>query len=376
MAWTILCLLTGLLVVLTLLPLSRHTAWWVRVWDFPRLQLATLAALLIGATLLLLDPSQPGSWPLLAAATACLGWQSWWILPYTRLWRHEVRWATEAEGEPLRILVANVLETNQRHELLLGLIREHQPDIFVTLETDARWQQQLDSLTDYPHRVACPLENLYGMHVYSRRPLHDTEIAWLVEEDVPSIHTLVELPGGDRVQVHFLHPAPPSPTENDESTERDVELLLVAQRVENSHAPIIVTGDLNDVAWSTTTRLFRKISGLLDPRVGRGMFNTFHADHWFLRWPLDHIFHSSHFTLAGMRRLPHIGSDHFPVLVDLRYHRVELNQEGLDADAEDRDLAREKIAQEDATPDEVPAPGRQSRLSVARALPCTYNARP
>lgn len=269
MAWTILCLLTGLLVVLTLLPLSRHTAWWVRVWDFPRLQLATLAALLIVATLLLLDPSQPGSWPLLAAATACLGWQSWWILPYTRLWPHEVRWATEAEGEPLRILVANVLETNQRHELLLGLIREHQPDIFVT-------------------------------------------------------------------------------------------------------------GDLNDVAWSTPTRLFRKISGLLDPRVGRGMFNTFHADHWFLRWPLDHIFHSSHFTLAGMWRLPHIGSDHFPVLVDLRYHRVELNQEGLDADAdaEDRNLAREKIAQEDATPDEVPAPGRQSRLSVARALPCTYNARP
>lgn len=365
MAWTTLCLLTGLLVGLTLLPLSRHPAWWVRAWDFPRLQLATFAALLIIAVLFLLDLAHPGSWLLLAAATACLGWQSWWILPYTRLWRQEVRWAAGDDGEPLRMLVANVLETNQRHELLLGLVLEHQPDIFVTLESNARWQQQLDSLTDYPHRVACPLENLYGMHVYSRLPLHDAEIAWLVEEDVPSIHTLVELPGGNRVQVHFLHPAPPSPTENDESTERDVELLLVARRVENSHAPIIVTGDLNDVAWSTTTRLFRKISGLLDPRVGRGMFNTFHADHWFLRWPLDHIFHSSHFTLAGIRRLPHIGSDHFPVLVDLRYHPAELDQQGLDADAEDRDLAREKLAQEDARPDEVPAPGRQSRLSVA-----------
>ncbi|GGJ04958.1 endonuclease/exonuclease/phosphatase family protein [Halopseudomonas pertucinogena] len=364
MAWIIIGLLTGLLVLLTLLPLSRHTAWWVRVWDFPRLQLATLAALLIVAALALLDLAHPASWALLGAAATCLAWQAWWILPYTRLWRKEVRWAVE-DGRPLRILVANVLETNRRHELLLGLIREHQPDIFVTLESNARWQQQLDRLSDYPHRVACPLENLYGMHVYSRLPLHDAEIAWLVEQDVPSIHTLVELPGGHSVQVHFLHPAPPSPTENDESTERDVELLLVARRIENSHAPIIVTGDLNDVAWSTTTRLFRKISGLLDPRVGRGMFNTFHADHWFLRWPLDHIFHSSHFTLAGIRRLPHIGSDHFPVLVDLRYHPAELDQQGLDADAQDRALAQEKLQQEDATPGEVPAPGRQSRLSIA-----------
>jgi len=46
---------------------------------------------------------------------------------------------------------------------------------------------------------------------------------------------------------------------------------------------------------------------------------TFHADHPLLRWPLDHVFVSEHFTLKTMRRLPHIGSDHFPLLTTLCY---------------------------------------------------------
>src|SRR5690606_90814 len=81
--------------------------------------------------------------------------------------------------------------------------------------------------------------------------------------------------------------------------------------------PVVVVGDLNDVAWSPTTRHFQSQSGMLDPRKGRGMYNTFHAQVPLLRFPLDHIFHSSHFRLAEIRVLPYIGSDHFPIFVNL-----------------------------------------------------------
>jgi endonuclease/exonuclease/phosphatase (EEP) superfamily protein YafD len=79
-------------------------------------------------------------------------------------------------------------------------------------------------------------------------------------DDIPSIHLTIELRSGDMVRAHFLHPAPPSPTENIESSERDAELIAVAKSVAKSDQPVIVAGDLNDVAWSSTI-FFRKISG-------------------------------------------------------------------------------------------------------------------
>ena len=103
-------------------------------------------------------------------------------------------------------------------------------------------------------------------------------------------------------------------------------------------------GDLNDVAWSRTTRLFQRISGLLDPRVGRRYVNTFHADYPLLRWSLDHVFHSTDFALVAMQRLPHIGSDHFPIYVVLQTGRVfEQVQQELEQSAADEQEAQQTI---------------------------------
>src|SRR5262245_19006558 len=108
--------------------------------------------------------------------------------------------------------------------------------------------------------------------------------------------------------------------------------------------PTIIAGDLNDVAWSRTTRLFQKISGLLDPRIGRGLYNSFHAHYPPVRFPLDHIFHSNHFRLVELRRLPSIGSDHFPIYVVLSYETTaEFTQEESVADADDHAEADEII---------------------------------
>mgnify|MGYP001197275890 CR=1 FL=1 len=356
MADILLTLAALLLCAATLLPLLRHDAWWVRAGDFPRMQLATLLTLLLAAQAILYRGE---SWQLalMLPVAGCLGLQLWWILPYTPLWRHEVRRA-RGDGCDIRIMTANVLTPNRNADGLLALVAQCRPDILVTLETDAWWQVRLDALEPaYPHTIKCALDNLYGMHVYSRLPLEQAEISFLVEHDIPSMHALARLDDGTGVRMHFLHPAPPSPTENETSGERDAELLMVARSVADCADPVIVTGDLNDVAWSHTTRLFRRISGLLDPRVGRGPFNSYNAHHWFVRWPLDHIFHSSHFTLAEIRRLPAYGSDHFAMLIALRHTPAAAPaQDGLEADGEDHAEARERIAEQGVHDSAVPEP--------------------
>lgn len=337
--------LAGILILSTVAPFVRHDAWWIRVFDFPRVQIA------VGAALLIAWYASAGlsGWldtALVLALVACLFYQIVRIWPYTPLHSKQV---VDAPDDPLHeqisVMVANVLTPNRNAARLRAFVERYDPDVLLCVETDRWWEAALEPLERrYPHSVKCPQDNLYGMHLYSKRPLHDADIKFLLEDGVPSIHAWVELQSGRRVRIHAVHPTPPAPTENPSSAERDAELLLVARAVEKQPEPTLVFGDLNDVAWSATTALFQKISGLLDPRIGRGMFSTFHAKYPFLRWPLDHIFISSDFTLAALERLPAFGSDHFPIYARLAFApEAEAVHEEPEADQADRRDAAERI---------------------------------
>lgn len=304
--------------LVTALPLLRYRHWLVRGMDFPRLQWLILIGLILLAAMTAhgIGLSMPLVWWLLVVT--CFITQLWWIWPNFSVHAVEVPAAQHNHDASLSLLTSNVLMTNRDAELLLQQIRQLQPDIVVTLESDAWWEERLSAvLSDYPHRIACALDNQYGLHVFSRHVLENARIEYLVEEDVPSASAQVVLNDGSRVHLHVVHPRPPAPGENDTSIERDVELLVLAKEIESLDAPVIVTGDLNDVAWSRTTRLFRRVSRLLDVRTGRGMFNTFNAHYWFARWPLDHVFVSGHFQVGAIQRLGPMGSDHFPMYVEL-----------------------------------------------------------
>ena len=236
---TILVASTLFLLLVTLLPLLRFSHWIIRGLDFPRLQFAILSFVLLIAQFLFLDIQMLITQSLIAITILCLIWQLCWILPYTFWWPKEVKASVDDNMDnQISVLTSNVLKSNRNAEALIELAKKYQPDVLVTLESDKWWEEKLEALkNEMPYAVKCPLDNLYGMQVFSRLPLSEQEISYLVEEDIPSIHATLELRSGEKVRAHFLHPAPPSPTENAESKERDAELVIVARSVAESSQP-------------------------------------------------------------------------------------------------------------------------------------------
>ena len=337
------------LILATLIPLIRHDFWIFRVFEYPRLQKLVINLLVLLCFCFLFMDGTIWDIALLAALSANLIYLIYLVIPFTKLGRKQIVGVTNPdESQRLRLFIANVFQDNRNDTAYHKLIEECDPDVILMVETNGWWAKQMNPLLKrYPHHLSMPLENTYGMLLYSRLNIVDGSVKFLVKEDIPSIEATVILPSGQPVQLFCLHPEPPVPQENPRSTERDKEILMVGTKAKEMSGPVVVMGDLNDVAWSYTTELFGKVSGLLDPRRGRGFFNSFNAKYFFLRFPLDHIFCSQDFALGGISRLNSCGSDHFPMCVELQYSpaAVAVN-ENPEADTADLALAQEKIEKE------------------------------
>jgi len=315
--------LTGLALialVTTVLPMIPLTAWWIRVWDFPRAQLAVLLAAAIAGFVSLRPYGNIVDWTFVAGLAAAVAWQLIWVGPYLRGGPREMKSCDPGEDVPnsIALLTTNVLQSNRTVEAMIETVVTADPDIFFAVEVDEWWTTRLaDALRErYSHQLLYPLSNEYGLALFSRFELIEPEVRFVFDEAIPSIRTGVRLRSGATVSLYGVHPRPPSLQQD--TTERDIELLRVAKEISERAGPAIVLGDLNDVAWSRTTLQFTRVGGLLDPRRGRGFYNTYPARWPGFRYPLDYIFATAHFRICRMKVLPGMGSDHLPLLAEFR----------------------------------------------------------
>lgn len=346
---TFLIVFSALLVLFSIMPLIKNDYWTFRVFDYPRLQKFVLTVVCFILIVILYEGNDIIFWILTLIMAGNAAFLLYNILPFTILSKkHVLKASVYKDGEGLSVMIANVYQDNTNTTGCLNEIKKADPDIVLLLETNNKWKEGTDALEkNYLFHVKIPKENTYGMLLYSKLELIDAQVKYLVEDDIPSIHTQVKLQNGKIIRLYCLHPTPPVPNENLRSTERDKELLLVADMAKNAKTPVIVIGDLNDVAWSYTTELFLKMSGLLDPRRGRGFFNSFHAHYPFMRFPLDHAFISTEFKLRSIKRLNNFGSDHFPIYLDVQYDAsAAAEQESMKPDADDLEEAQEKKEKE------------------------------
>ncbi len=331
------------MLAMVLLPLLKKDYWLFRIFDYPRLQKFVLIALLLAAWIWVAIPN--GStieWLIVGALTTSMIHLAFLIYPFTPIAKKMIGKCPEQTKESICILVSNVYQENRQYQKLLELVSHKKPDIVFLVEVDRGWIENMSPLREeFEHYVEVAQDNTYGLAFYSRLPMTKHQVNYLIDKEVPSVVAEINF-YGTPLKIFGLHPTPPVPQENEHSTDRDAEILLVGKQVKKEKVPCVVMGDLNDVAWSYTTELFLKTSGLLDPRHGRGLYSTFHSKYPLFRWPLDHFFVSRHFGLIDMHVENNIGSDHFPISIKLALsHAAEANE--IKADQDDKQLAEEKI---------------------------------
>ncbi|GMQ29457.1 endonuclease/exonuclease/phosphatase family protein [Algoriphagus confluentis] len=334
--------ITAFFILATFVPLVKLDYWWIRIFDYPRLQkLVILVAL--GVFWIILDGDDPMKLIGLGSVGLALIYLSVQVWPYTILGKKMIQRVPFSKDNGLHLIVGNVYQFNTDYSKTIQLIKKRNPDAVFLVETNQRWVDGLKRIEeDFPYRILLPKENTYGLAFYSKLPILREEINYLLDPEIPSLEVDLKLNSGQRITLYGIHPTPPVPGENSKSTERDAEILMIGKKSQANPNPSLVIGDLNDVAWSYTTSLFLKISQMADPRRGRGFYSTFHAKVPFFRWPLDHVFLSRHFGLSSLQVLPGMGSDHFPIEIKATLS-PEKTTETIRANGDEKKEARAKI---------------------------------
>lgn len=307
-------------ILITLIPLIAMGFWWIRVFDYPHVQLTVFTFFALAIYFIRFDVKNKKDYLFMTVLLVCFVFQLQKISHYLPHGIYEAGDTTKDTGDDQKMTfyIANVLQDNDNPDVLIKEIKNKQPDVLLLMETNHRWQQDVaETVADYPFKMEVPLDNTYGMLLYSKLDLIDPEVAYLIEDSIPSIHSRVRLPSGEEIMLHAIHPTPPKPEAKSRSSKRTGELMKVALKVKDADLPVIVAGDFNDVSWSNVMVLFKNVAGLLDTRNGRGFYNSYNANSFLMRWPLDYFYVTEEFRVADLGLGADIDSDHFPVYITL-----------------------------------------------------------
>ena len=220
----------------------------------------------------------------------------------------------QAEGDVYRILFANVNKSNRRHRAVRELIAEADADFVLLLEVNQKWLDDLNlEELNYPYSIVFPQDNYFGLALYSRLPLYDTEI---LELGKPSILARFELPKG---QLTLLGVHTIAPRNAKFAQHRDMQMQAMADFISAQDGALLLVGDINMTSWSPSFWIFTRQSGLRDSSLGFGIQPTWPTDNWALQVPIDHALVSPQIIVHHREVGPHIGSDHYPLIMEFSF---------------------------------------------------------
>jgi endonuclease/exonuclease/phosphatase (EEP) superfamily protein YafD len=218
-------------------------------------------------------------------------------------------------GRRLRAVSLNVYSANDRHDDVVAFLSASRADFIVLLEVTAEWRDLFDALqAEYPFGRFELRSDSFGMALLSRLPAEEFDVVFVGSARLPSIVARYIVDGRDLTLIG-THPLPPGSSARRQM--RDEQFAGLAALVRERPGPVILMGDLNVTSWSASFDLLVAGTRLHDSRRGFGVQPSWPAWLAIGRIPIDHCLVTPEVTIVDRQIGPDVGSDHYPVVVDL-----------------------------------------------------------
>ncbi len=317
------CVTSAWIVSLSLLAVAAlrilyHDGTYVLVWFN-----AFTRYVYLPAYVCLLFAAWQRRWRLALVSSAVVGCHLAWLAPdFVRDGRFDPpasSVAVESAGTSptMRIFFANVREVNEEYPAMLEEITEANPDVIVLLEYGWGWHLTFKTspvLAPYKYGSGHLQSHIGSVNVFSRLPLKSEMQSWVAGRPMHTIE--VEL-GSQALRLIGLHAPRPMnfPQYNYYECWEEMMPLLLSQP-----GPLVIVGDFNATQHSSVYQQLtqHRLRSAHQDR-GRGYATTW-PNGYYLVPPIriDQVFLSPEVECVSIREGIGHGSDHRPLVVDVR----------------------------------------------------------
>jgi endonuclease/exonuclease/phosphatase (EEP) superfamily protein YafD len=295
--------------LVTLAAYLDRVSWFFELATFFRVQYALLLLLLGGVALAVRDWRAAVPAAVLAALNVAT------IAPHFT----PVHRGNPVGTDRVTMLFVNVDVSNRDYARMVRYVREVDPDLVGITELSPPWAAAFGkALAAYRYRVLHVEDDAYGVGVYSRRPFTGG-VERFPSDGPATIVGRIELEQR-HVTVVLTHPHTPFGPHAGSLHQQQLRALGRARSGWSPRA--VLCGDLNTPAWSGPLRALMREAKLSDSHRGYGFESTWPTWAWPLRTPIDNCLVSKGLAVTRRSRGPSLGSDHFPLVIQLAATRL------------------------------------------------------
>lgn len=213
-----------------------------------------------------------------------------------------------------QVLFLNVWTRNTDHAETLDFVRASGADVVVLAEVAEHWPDAIAALADtYPWRTDCLAFGGCDVVLLSRNPLLSATAGREPHSGTPYVEARVWL-GGREMTIVGTHLT--RPLLRGWYGRQAAQASFLAGRLGAIGGPKLLVGDLNAVPWGAVARVLTDRTGLTPVAGITGSWPS--PLPALLRIPIDLALASAELGASVRQVGPQLGSDHRPIMVDLR----------------------------------------------------------